>query len=59
MSKGKSGRSAQYSDAEIDVLLDLIERFKPMGMEQWENVGIGFREKFSNNSVVRDTESLR
>ena len=55
----KSGRSAQYSDAETDVLLDLVERFKPLGMEQWENVGISFREKFSNHSVVRDTESLR
>ena len=60
MSKGKSGRSAQYSDAEIDVLLNLVERFKPMGMENWEKVGLEFRDKFrENNSVNRDTESLR
>ena len=58
-SKTKSGRSAAYSEAEVDVLLDIVEDRLPFGQEQWERVGIEFRSKFSNAPVVRETESLR
>ena len=52
----KKGRGAGFSDAEVDILLDLVEQYLPFGEDKWECVGEKFRRKMTNSSVTRNVE---
>ena len=56
---GPKGRALNYTDAEIEYLLDLAEEIKPLGAERWERVGERFRSHFSLSAFPRDTDSLK
>jgi hypothetical protein len=58
-SAGGSGRSAAYSQWEIDLLLKLVAQLLPIGSEQWEALGDQFRACLPMGMAVRDTDSLK
>lgn len=56
----KAGRSSQYREHEVQILLDLTERYLPYGAEQWEDVAYKFNSLLADTDwEPRDGESLR
>ena len=55
----KQGRATAYSPVEVQKLLEYVKEVLPMGPDQWEDVGVLFRNHFIGAPYPRETESLK
>ena len=57
ISSSEATRGKNYSKVEVSNLLELVERYLPLGIDEWQTVANEFNRLFPNNQ--RDAESLR
>ncbi|ETK93189.1 hypothetical protein L915_03581, partial [Phytophthora nicotianae] len=56
---GKPTGSSNYSVAEMNHMLDIVQRILPQGKDHWDSVTARYNATWSNHWPERDIESLR
>ncbi|EGZ21322.1 hypothetical protein PHYSODRAFT_489553, partial [Phytophthora sojae] len=55
----KHSETTNYSTADVDRLLTLVEKMLPLGRDEWERLAMTYNANRPRGSPERDFESLR